>query len=806
VKSKRVCLAMLVFLALVLVKAGSAQELQPLEPAWLRQMYSEGWQKVEEGVLRRDLGEGRTEAFSYGAEGFRWLIQKYSEQLAYFEGEYRESPSDELASLVNRLRDRINALQDEALTAPAADSFDAADTLQTEDCTSYSLTADAGFKTSTQGVEASASASFSSTCEITGSTFASAWAKAAVGTVVTDQEQHDPKDNGTQLLSQAYASVNGSLECESVAMASVTFLGTTYSAEDRNTDCPDIVSIAGPTQVATDYYGQACADVTWTVTTASGRTDYTFEWYIGTSLEGTGTTLTKRYCNEATSVTPRVVASDGAGWSGEAEFTTNIQYTPPVVASVTGPATVTIDYYSSNCATVTWTASATGGHSGSGYTYNWYIGTGTTVQGTGNAFSKQFCSSSQLVTVKAVAQDSDGHTDDATYVTDIQYIGPVASSISGPASVSTDYYGPTCVNATWTANAAGGHPGYTYSWYLGTSTGTTVQGTGSTFTKSLCSTDQSVTVKVVDSDAHSATKTFTTNVQYKPAIVANITGPTSVSSSTSCTTVSWTASASSTGHSGFSYKWYIGTTLQSTTSTTFSKQFCSSGGSSQSVTVKATATASDGHQDSDTHTTTITFTPPPSPPTASISGPASVQLATSTECKSLTWTAGATGGTPGYTYSWYIGTSTTVQGTATTLTKSYCGPQTINVKLVVRDSAAQTDDATFTTKLSPPPSPLAASISGPSSIALLSAGECQSITWTGSATGGTSGYSYSWYIGTSTTVQGTSSTLTKTFCGSQTINVKLTVRDSAAQSATATFATKLSYQSPIICSKTECVE
>jgi hypothetical protein len=275
------------------------------------------------------------------------------------------------------------------------------------------------------------------------------------------------------------------------------------------------------------------------------------------------------------------------------------------------------------------------------------------------------------------------------------YTPQLTASVSGPASVTTDYYGPTCVNATWTAGAAGAHPGYTYSWYLGTSTGTTVQGTGSTFTKSLCSTNQSVTVKVVDSDGHTANKTFTTNVQYKPAIAVNITGPASVSSTTSCTTVSWTVGATGSGHSGFTYKWYIGTTQQ-TTGTTFSKQFCSSGGASQSVTVKATATASDGHQDTGTYKTTITF---PTPPTASITGPSEVFITTPGACKTLTWTGSATGGTPGYTYSWYIGTSTTVQGTSSTLSKSFCGAQSIDVKLVVRDAAAQSDDATFNTQI-----------------------------------------------------------------------------------------------------------
>jgi hypothetical protein len=292
-------------------------------------------------------------------------------------------------------------------------------------------------------------------------------------------------------------------------------------------------------------------------------------------------------------------------------------------------------------------------------------------------------------------------------------------------------------------------------------------------------------VVVRDSDGHTSSQTFTTDFVYRRAITANITGPATVSTSsaTPCADVTWTASATGSGHSGFTYNWYLGTsTISQGTGSTLTKRYCST---TQSVTVKLVARASDRHTDEVTFTTNITYTS--GPPTASISGPTSVQLLSSGECKNITWTASATGGTPGYTYSWYIGTSTTVQGTAATLTKSYCGPQTINVKVVVLDSATQTDDATFTTTIVPPIAPsLAASINGPSGVYAL---KCASATWTANVSGGTPAYSYSWTIGTSTTVASTTSSLTRSYCTSQDVTVKLTVRDSAARTATATFTT-----------------
>jgi hypothetical protein len=589
----------------------TAQELQPLEPEWLRQMYEEGWQKVEEGVLQRDAGGGEFETFAYGEQGLRWVIQGYQSQLDFFETKHNALPTEELAAVIEQLTLKIDQLNEELVAAPSAESFDGSEMVA---CTGVSFggQASADPQEAVQGVKAAASAFFRTDCVGSiGDIFAVAHAEATNGAEHTVVVREEPLQ-GASIESSVTASANGSTNCYSWAQSSVTMGGNVVyqTGLKENYACPPVV---------------------------------------------------------------------------------------PVVASASGPASVTTDYYNnSGCANVTWTASATGGHPG--YTYSWYIGTDPTVQGTGSTFTKSYCNTSQSVTVKVVASDSDGHTDDETY---------------------------------------------------------------------------------------------TTNIIYKPAFVAAISGPTSVTSSTPCTTVSWTVSASGTGHSGFTYKWYIGTTLQTTTSTTFSKQFCNTDGTSQTVTVKATATASDGHQDTDTHTTSITFPPPPL--AASVSGPASVQLTTSTECKSITWIASATGGTPGYTYSWYIGTSTTIQGTAATLTKTYCGAQTINVKVTVRDAAASTVNATFTTTFRPP---LTASISGPASVQFFTIGECKSITWTANTTGGTPGYTYSWYIGTSTTVQGTGSTLTQTFCGAQVIDVKLTVRDSASQSASATFTTTMYRERP----------
>src|SRR5215213_2891929 len=219
VKLKAVCLSMLVCLSMVFGRAGSAQEIQPLEPDWLRQMYQEGWQKVQEGVLKRDAGDGKVETFGYGAEGFQWLIESYRQQLTYFEGKYDQEPSDELASLIDRLRDKINALQDDALAVPAVESFGepemAGCTISYED-----PMAEAGPLDWPQGVTATASVSFYSTCtNVTANTYVLAYAHAAKDSVATTQTQEEPRNNETSIVSLVHASVEGSEECESRAQA-----------------------------------------------------------------------------------------------------------------------------------------------------------------------------------------------------------------------------------------------------------------------------------------------------------------------------------------------------------------------------------------------------------------------------------------------------------------------------------------------------------------------------------------------------------------------------------------------------------
>jgi hypothetical protein len=95
----------------------------------------------------------------------------------------------------------------------------------------------------------------------------------------------------------------------------------------------------------------------------------------------------------------------------------------------------------------------------------------------------------------------------------------------------------------------------------------------------------------------------------------------------------------------------------------------------------------------------------PTPPSVSVSGPTNVYTDYYyTPCADVTWTASASGGTPGYTYDWYIGN--VYQGSGSTLTKNYCYTNTqVTVKAIARDTQNMTAENSFTTYIYYEPEP-----------------------------------------------------------------------------------------------------
>jgi hypothetical protein len=170
---------------------------------------------------------------------------------------------------------------------------------------------------------------------------------------------------------------------------------------------------------------------------------------------------------------------------------------------------------------------------------------------------------------------------------------------------------------------------------------------------------------------------------------------------------------SSCGYSGDTYAYaYARATLNGTT-TTHSQSDPHTG---TSVTSHAAATVNGGGTDCTSNANSyaqstalgISYTtsdtnnscPPVTPPaslTVSISGPAFPTALGS--CKNITWTSTVSGGTTPYTYLWNVGGFT---HTTASVTRQFCGSQTINVSLTVTDSTNpthSTGSATFVTEL-----------------------------------------------------------------------------------------------------------
>jgi len=92
--------------------------------------------------------------------------------------------------------------------------------------------------------------------------------------------------------------------------------------------------------------------------------------------------------------------------------------------------------------------------------------------------------------------------------------------------------------------------------------------------------------------------------------------------------------------------------------------------------------------------------PPPPPVSVSISGTPNVYTDNYSPCANVTWTASVSGGTPGYTYYWYIGSS--YEGSGYQLTKQYCYTNaTVTPTVVVYDSGSpqQSGQASYTTNI-----------------------------------------------------------------------------------------------------------
>ncbi len=148
----------------------------------------------------------------------------------------------------------------------------------------------------------------------------------------------------------------------------------------------------------------------------------------------------------------------------------------------------------------------------------------------------------------------------------------------------------------------------------------------------------------------------------------------------------------------------------------------------------------------------------------------------------VSFTASASGGTAPYTFSWAFGDGATGTGAAVYHTYSTTG--SYSVVLTAKDSSPSqqtaTSQQTITVTSPPPPPSLTASFTESLSNSVVG----QTVSFTGSASGGTAPYNYAWNFGDSSTGSGSSASHVYQTAGIYT--VVLTVTDAAGQVASAT--------------------
>ena len=438
--------------------------------------------------------------------------------------------------------------------------------------------------------------------------------------------------------------------------------------------------------------------------------------------------------------------------SGRDEYI-NIPLIKVLSASSNGPYTCTVGD------TITLSGAATGGTTP--YTFAWDLDNDGTFESSGTSVNYA-CSSEGTYSVSVTATDSLSITDtDSTTVTVAS--APVPTLISVPNGPYSCTVGDTI---TLSGSATGGVSPYSFAWDLDNDGTFESSGASVNFA---CTSTGTFDINLQTTDSVSVVDTDSTTVTVASAPVPTLTSvPNGPYSCTVGDTITLTGSATG-GVLPYTFAWDLdndGTFESSGASVNFA---CTSTGT---FDINLQTTDSSSTTDVGATTITVTDTPTPGALTSVSNGPYTCNLG-----DTITLTGFATGGVSPYIFSWDLDNDGTFESSGASVNFACNLAGTFDISLQTTDSVSvtDTDSTTITVTDTPTPSTLIAVSNGPYTCTI-----GNTITLTGSATGGVSPYTFAWDLDNDGTFESSGQSVNFACTSTGTFDISLQTTDSSS--------------------------
>ncbi|MBK8471322.1 MAG: hypothetical protein IPL33_03450 [Sphingobacteriales bacterium] len=505
------------------------------------------------------------------------------------------------------------------------------------------------------------------------------------------------------------------------------------------------VETGNPPTVSLNTPPEVCAgnSITLSGTVSGGTMPYTYQWYAGSNPISGAINISYTATNPPIGTTNYTLqVTDSNGCIDERTVVATVNPNPNVNAPDVGAC---------SAASVLLTSTTTGGSPG--YSYQWYMGANP-VTGGNTANVSVNAPASGTATYMVSVSDSNGCIDTDNAIVSSTNI---AVSIPNPSSVC---YGTSV--AIGNATISGGSLPYTFQW---SENGTPIAGaTSVTLNLAAPSIGTHIyTLTVNDGTGCSGTASATLTVNPSPIVAVASPAPQCQGSGA----VMLTAVAS--GTPSVSYQWYAGgTPIAGATNATYTVNNPAIGTTAYSVVVTAT-----GNCTASAACNIVIYPHPTANITASggsCSGDATVL------------SANAAGGTPSYTYQWYLSSSPIAGATnATYSIATLSGISAYSVVVSDANGCTGSDDINLSAAMPPmvnvPNPPIAC------------AGNSAMLQ--GSPSGGSAPYTYQWYTGGMPIGGATNDTYTigNPIAGSQTYTLVITDQNGCTAQDDATVMT-----------------